>query len=130
MKPQYILAKHALVGLARSLGKPYHANNNITVNAVCPNVILTPLCPPQVQKLFPPHRVTPMSTAIKAFDNIIDSDITGKVLELITGDILERTEVPYGNDAVKWCATEGVKLFIEGYGNLMRDQAAATAKKL
>ena len=40
--PIYCLTKHAVVGLVRSLG-PQLAEHNITINAVCPSIVDTPL---------------------------------------------------------------------------------------
>jgi NAD(P)-dependent dehydrogenase (short-subunit alcohol dehydrogenase family) len=40
--PIYCLTKHAVVGLVRSLG-PQLAEHHITVNAVCPSIVDTPL---------------------------------------------------------------------------------------
>jgi len=40
--PIYCLTKHAVVGLVRSLG-PQLGERNITINAVCPSIVDTPL---------------------------------------------------------------------------------------
>ncbi|HZM56040.1 MAG TPA: SDR family oxidoreductase, partial [Acidimicrobiales bacterium] len=40
--PIYCLTKHAVVGLVRSLG-PQLAEHHITINAVCPSIVDTPL---------------------------------------------------------------------------------------
>lgn len=122
MKPQYITTKHALVGFARSVGTALSANDNITVNAICPNVILTALCPPAVAKLFPKERLTPMSTALKAFDKILDDGtITARVFELITEDVIEREQIPYANENARWLSIEGGELFKKGYGDFFKN---------
>ncbi|HUF32166.1 MAG TPA: SDR family NAD(P)-dependent oxidoreductase [Acidimicrobiales bacterium] len=42
MDPIYTMTKHAVVGLVRALGPPFAAHG-VTVNAVCPGIVDTPL---------------------------------------------------------------------------------------
>ncbi|KAL9084946.1 MAG: hypothetical protein Q9165_007812 [Trypethelium subeluteriae] len=69
--PQYCAAKHALVGLTRSLA-PAAADAGITINAVCPAVVVTGLAPAGLLDAFPDEMRTPMSTMMRAFDELGD----------------------------------------------------------
>ncbi|KAJ5460936.1 uncharacterized protein N7458_002488, partial [Penicillium daleae] len=71
---QYCTAKAACVQLARCIGAPFLQNENITVNAICPALIMTALCPPEIRNLFPSDQITPMTTALRAYDMILDDD--------------------------------------------------------
>ena len=43
----------------------------------------TNLCPPHALKLFPKEHITPMSTALRAFDKFLEDDgLSGQVVEL------------------------------------------------
>ncbi|KAF2159248.1 hypothetical protein M409DRAFT_71143 [Zasmidium cellare ATCC 36951] len=69
--PQYAASKHALVGLVRSMAsvaKPH----NITINAVCPTLVRTSLPPPGLLETFPPDKITPMRTILRAFDELAE----------------------------------------------------------
>ncbi len=65
--PVYCLTKHAVVGLVRSLG-PQLAEKGITINAVCPSIVDTPLIADMREVLessgFPLIDVDSVSTAV------------------------------------------------------------------
>lgn len=131
MKPQYNTSKHGIVGLARSLGGTFLAEHNITVNALCPNLIFTQLAPQEVKALWPKERLTPMSTALKAYDQILDDGaMTGKVFELITEEIIERHQIPFGNKNVEWNMTEGTEIFKKGYAEFVKNQLKLNGKSM
>jgi 15-hydroxyprostaglandin dehydrogenase (NAD) len=78
--PQYAAAKHGVVGLVRSLA-PAAAPHNITINTVCPALVVTNLDPSLAQR-FPERLRTDMSVVMKAFDEVIIGDRTGQAIEL------------------------------------------------
>jgi NAD(P)-dependent dehydrogenase (short-subunit alcohol dehydrogenase family) len=65
--PIYCLTKHAVVGLVRSLG-PQLADKGVTINAVCPSIVDTPLIDDMREVLessgFPLIDVESVSTAV------------------------------------------------------------------
>jgi NAD(P)-dependent dehydrogenase (short-subunit alcohol dehydrogenase family) len=72
--PQYTAAKYGVVGLARALGIPYFGDraekHNITINAVCPAIIDTPLVPRTSVEVIGAANITPMSTVLRAFEEL------------------------------------------------------------
>lgn len=79
--PQYTAAKHGVVGLVRSLA-PVAAPHNVTINAICPQFVVTGL-DPGLSSLFPERLRTDMSVMMKAFDELTDENLghTGQVVE-------------------------------------------------
>ncbi|KAL1970198.1 hypothetical protein VTN77DRAFT_5358 [Rasamsonia byssochlamydoides] len=78
--PIYSTAKHAVVGLVRSLARPL-ALENIQINALAPAVIETNIS--SDLSLFKSMIITPMSTATRAVDTLLsDPSLTGKIAEL------------------------------------------------
>ncbi|KAK4901654.1 hypothetical protein LTR27_001426 [Elasticomyces elasticus] len=92
--PQYSAAKHALVGLVRSLA-PTSAIVNIKINAICPALVRTGLAPPGLLDNFTEEQFTPMSTMMRCFteladfDNVADQDWVqkGKSGETVEGSL-------------------------------------------
>lgn len=78
--PQYVSAKHGLVGLVRSVGPLAAQDYNITINALCPALVSTGFAPPGLLEKFTPEQFTPMSTMMRcfsemaSFDQIADED--------------------------------------------------------
>ena len=72
--PVYCLTKHAVVGLVRSLG-PQLAAKGITVNAVCPSIVDTPL-------------IADMREVLEAsgFPLIDVGSVADTVVDLLTGE--------------------------------------------
>ncbi|KIV82378.1 hypothetical protein PV11_04496 [Exophiala sideris] len=71
--PQYTGSKHALVGLVRALATNGAASKaNVLINAVCPAIVDTPGLPAGLISKLPPDQVTPMSTIIRAFEELAD----------------------------------------------------------
>ena len=71
--PLYTATKHAVVGLVRSLA-PQLATRNITINAVCPGVVDTPLVGPARERL-----------KEAGFPMIPPEDIAAAVVHCMTG---------------------------------------------
>jgi 15-hydroxyprostaglandin dehydrogenase (NAD) len=77
-QPQYCTAKAALVAFTRCVGPVLLNKENITVNAICPAFIATGLAPKAVLEVFPKEHLTPMSTALRAYDTFLaDDSMTG-----------------------------------------------------
>ncbi|KJX94068.1 15-hydroxyprostaglandin dehydrogenase (NAD(+)) like protein [Zymoseptoria brevis] len=86
--PLYAASKHALVGLVRSLA-PVYAKDGISINALDPALIETNLMPAHLRHLWDREQLTPLSTALKAFDVILqDAKLTGQTMELALGNVI------------------------------------------
>jgi len=89
--PIYCLTKHAVVGLVRSLG-PQLADKGITINAVCPSIVDTPLIDDMREVLessgFPLIDVGSVSTAV--FD-LLSGGATGEAMVIQAG----RDAIPF-----------------------------------
>lgn len=117
--PQYAAAKHALVGLTRSVG-PVLAKENITVNAICPAFIKTNLAPKVILEKFPEEHVTPMSTALKAFDAFLgDDSMTGQMVELSLGYLFFRKQPEWANESQRWLGEDSGPFWDEAYGEML-----------
>lgn len=93
--PLYSASKHALTGVVRSLG-PQLAVENITVNAVCPNVTRTGLVPTEVFDIFENQGlITPLNTVTNAFLSFLgDSKANGEMVEVSVDTITKREPEP------------------------------------
>lgn len=95
--PQYCAAKHGLVGLTRSLG-PVGQSFGVTVNAICPAVVPTNLAPAGLLDTFRQDQITPMSTVIRAFDELAEFDGVGDREQWVkTGHTGQTVEASLGN---------------------------------
>ncbi|KAG8631643.1 hypothetical protein KVT40_000783 [Elsinoe batatas] len=101
--PQYCAAKHGVVGLARALG-PVAGQVGITVNAVCPAFVVTGLAPPGLKEAFREDQITPMSTMLRAFDELGQFDQVdaqgwekagrnGEIVEVSLGNLYWREQL-------------------------------------
>lgn len=72
--PTYSACKAAVISLTRSLA-PIAARSGIRINAVCPAVVETNLSPPGLMDGVPKENITPMSTIIRAFDEMMGTDM-------------------------------------------------------
>lgn len=83
--PIYCLTKHAVVGLVRSLG-PQLADKGITINAVCPSIVDTPLIDDMREVLessgFPLIDVDSVSTAVV---DLLAGEETGEAMVIQAG---------------------------------------------
>lgn len=70
-----------VVGLTRSYGA-YLPEEHITLNAVCPNVVRTPISTTDFyDKLEAEGLLTPMSSVVNAFEKLLDGKFSGQCLE-------------------------------------------------
>ena len=100
--PLYAASKHELIGFVRSVA-PVLAEENITINAICPTLIETGLMPAQFRHLWDPKQLTPMSTATKAYDAILEDDsMTGQTIELTLDDLVFKQRPEYSTDNIHW----------------------------
>lgn len=72
--PQYQAAKYGSVGLTRAIARTAAAAAAIRVNCLCPGTVATALPPPGLVAMLPEAEVTPMSTILRAFDELADLD--------------------------------------------------------
>jgi NAD(P)-dependent dehydrogenase (short-subunit alcohol dehydrogenase family) len=83
--PIYCANKHAVVGLARSLGLVY-ASDGIRVHALCPSFAHTNIIKGSEQHLldmgFP---ILDVADVVDAFERILDSDSTGEAWYVVAG---------------------------------------------
>jgi len=81
--PVYTAAKHGVAGFTRSFGK-YLPEEQITMNAVCPNVIKTNISAPAFyEKLDKLGLLTPMEGVIEAFESMLGTnDTSGELFEV------------------------------------------------
>jgi len=99
--PLYSSAKHALVGLVRS-SAPVFAGMNITINALLPVLVETNIWPEHAKHLVDDTQLTPTSTVCKAFDQFLDSEMTGQTMELALDQLIFRQQQDYTNDNARW----------------------------
>ena len=70
--PQYSAAKHAVLGYTRSIGATLYASENIAVNCIMPALVDTNILPPGIRDRWPQGWITPLSTIMRAYDELID----------------------------------------------------------
>lgn len=123
--PQYTAAKHALVGLTRSLA-PLAAQVGITVNAICPALVRTGLAPPGLMDNFSEEMVTPMSTITRAFDELGDLDRVreegwrkggpnGQIVECALGNLYYRDEIEKADASQEHMAVGAADAWAKAY---------------
>lgn len=75
--PQYSSSKYGALGLTRSIA-PGAEKVNIRVNCLCPAMVATGLAPPGLLDVYPESLITPMSTMLRAFDELAQFDRLAK----------------------------------------------------
>lgn len=92
--PQYTATKHALVGLVRALA-PKAVAKGVTINALCPAMVATNLAPPGLMDHFSKEQVTPMSSMLRAYDELMDDEkcLNGQILEVSLSNLWYREEI-------------------------------------
>lgn len=107
--PQYCTSKHGLIGLTRSVGSTLLHDDNIAVNCICPAFVITNLAPPGILESFPAEHVTPMSTIMRAFDELNGQSKarkTGQAVECVEGELYYRDPVDYACEGSRWLNDE------------------------
>jgi 15-hydroxyprostaglandin dehydrogenase (NAD) len=104
--PLYTTSKHGLVGFVRATA-PVFAGMGITINAILPTMIETNLMPKHVRPLWDRNQLTPMSTALKAFDTFLaDDEMTGQTVELTLDQLIFSKQQAYSTPNSKWMCEE------------------------
>lgn len=118
--PQYCAAKHGLIGLTRSVGPRLLAEDGLSVNAILPGLVATGLLPPWMITQCPPTYLTPMSTVLEAYDDLMREEVvveveggersrrrkTGLCLEVVQDKLFYREPVEYSCEALRWLMDE------------------------
>jgi 15-hydroxyprostaglandin dehydrogenase (NAD) len=69
--PQYNASKSACVAYTRAIGDALLSHENIAVNAIMPAYVDTPLVPVNLTKRWPEKYITPLSTMMRAYDELM-----------------------------------------------------------
>jgi NAD(P)-dependent dehydrogenase (short-subunit alcohol dehydrogenase family) len=99
------LFKPQVVGFTRALAaRLRETDEKISVNAICPGLVDTPLISSTMKDNIPAAMKTPMSTIMRAFRDIIhdEANASGQVREASGPDVIPKDSPPYGNDATEY----------------------------
>ncbi|OAP64370.1 hypothetical protein AYL99_00342 [Fonsecaea erecta] len=77
--PEYCATKHAVLALTRSVGAMLLATDNLAVNCINPAYVDTGMTPSAVTAQWPPEWITPVSTMVRAYAELISE--TGRVAQ-------------------------------------------------
>ena len=104
------------MGLTRSLA-PRAAAHDITVNCVCPAMVPMGLAPPGLMERFPKEHVTPMSTILRAFDELTDekANRNGECVEAAMQDLFYMTSPEPMGESHKWMKGGAAEFWTEAY---------------
>ncbi|EXJ62992.1 hypothetical protein A1O7_03436 [Cladophialophora yegresii CBS 114405] len=98
----YSAAKHAVVGLTRSMGAAL-VKEGITVNCICPGIVPSGLLPEAFTNALQADMITPTSTIVKAINNFLaDDSLTGQVAECSGQDVIYRPPYEPENEAARY----------------------------
>lgn len=114
--PQYAAAKHGVIGLVRSLA-PVAAPHNITINAIAPAFVATNI-DPNLRATFSEKYLTPMSTILRAFDELMDDELkhNGATVEGCVEGLFYREPIEPLSDTLKQARGTGtVRAWITSY---------------
>ncbi|KAF9891527.1 hypothetical protein FE257_003994 [Aspergillus nanangensis] len=102
--PVYTASKHAVLGFVRSFGK-YLPDENITLNAICPNIVKTNISTGTFyDRAEERGLLISVDTLVEAFESLLgDSATSGEAIEVLPGsDGYRIKEIPeYTNDKCK-----------------------------
>ncbi|KAK0334615.1 hypothetical protein LTR91_018448 [Friedmanniomyces endolithicus] len=96
-----ITSELSRLGFVRSTA-PVFAEMDITINALLPVLIETNLMPEAVRPLWDRAQLTPLSTALKAIDSILDAKITGQTIELSLDQTVFSKQQAFSTPNAKW----------------------------
>lgn len=139
--PQYTAAKHALVGLTRALA-PVAEVHDIRINAICPAVVATGLAPPGLLDAFSEEQMTPMSTIIRAFEELgefgkvggredwVKSGHNGQIVEASLGNLYYRSEVEKSDKGQDYMTEGALDAWAKAYRERNRGFALGEGRKV
>ena len=132
VSPQYCAAKYGLVGLTRSVGAQLLAEDSLSVNAILPGLVSTGLTPSWMISQCPQAYLTPMSTILRAHDELMQEENvdgrmqrkSGKCLEVSQGDLHYREPVEFPSEGQRWLfdndADKGFLMAVKRYGRMQK----------
>ncbi|KAF2092628.1 hypothetical protein NA57DRAFT_62338 [Rhizodiscina lignyota] len=130
----YTAAKHAIVGLTRSMGKRLGSDTiPITANCVCPGAVITNIRADAVNQATPPEHETPISTVVRAVEQCLEDDsFQGRVLECSGGNIHNVPIREYPDETTKalWSGGHRDKIDQELLAKQMAEKRAIIARNL
>ena len=147
LSPAYNASKHAALGLTRAVGKPLLASDNIAVNCIMPAYVDTGLTPSEVTKLWPKHFLTPISTMVRAYEELISEDgavaqdgksdgpngviKAGQSVECVVDKLFYRHPVPYADESQEFLVEQTFLpdgVWARGYKAALQKKQAAEAE--
>jgi 15-hydroxyprostaglandin dehydrogenase (NAD) len=140
--PQYAAAKHGCLGLVRSAAPALLKHDNIALNCIMPAFVATNIMPPGVLERWPQEHITPLSTMVRAFDELIsetgtvqadgksngkDGEVkSGCAVECVVGELFYRDHIEYANASQKFVVEQSFENGI--FGVLLKELAAKGAR--
>ena len=116
--PQYSAAKHGCVGLVRTAAPALLKHEKIALNCIMPAFVATNIIPSEIVEQFPAEHITPLSTIMRAFDELIDESgrvesdgksqgmdgvpKNGCAVECVIDELFYREPVNYANASQEW----------------------------
>lgn len=95
------------------------AVDGITINAICPVLVATNLMPEHVRDAWDKTQLTPMTTAMRAYDTFLDNkSMTGQTVELALDDLVFKQPPEYSTANVRWMF-EQTELWEKAVGGLL-----------
>lgn len=117
--PQYCAAKTGIVGLVRSVAERLflHDEARVAVNAILPAFVPTNLAPKEVIEKWPAEHVTPMSTVLRAYEELMDvrKERRGECVECVLGELYWREQVGYSCWSQEWMVEDLAGFWGRGY---------------
>lgn len=102
------------MGLTRSLGEGFR-REGVTINAVLPAFVPTGLAPAGLIDAMPKEYLTPMSTMLKAYDELLAGDMSGETVEVSTDQLFWRKQSEYPNESQRWLNEDSKYVWEEMY---------------
>lgn len=113
VQPFYAAAKHAIIGLARSMGKR-HEKEGIRVVALVPGLVPTTIMPKDILDRTDKSLITPVSHIVTAIDDILTGRRNATVCEASVSNLFYRDPPDFPDDAQR-------KVLLEVSPNMAED---------